>query len=107
MFDIFAFFTLRTIIVLFSTAISVLIVMLMVNIITVDDVVAILKLDEDAANAFRSIVDRMREVFGNILDILSQLLTQLFSWAGVEVDLNKIKVDVHSTPSAPEDVLGK
>ncbi len=37
----------------------------------------------------------MQEVTGNVLDIISQLLSKLFGWAGVEVDLNKIKVDVN------------
>ena len=60
MFDIFAFFTLRTIIVLFSTTISIAIVMLMVGIITVDEVVTIFNLSEESANAFRTIVERMQ-----------------------------------------------
>jgi hypothetical protein len=96
MIDMFTFFTIRTVLVLFSTTISILIVMLMVNIITVEDVVIILNLSEDAANAFRHIVERMREVSDNILNILSQLVNKLFSWAGVDVDLSKIKVDVNS-----------
>ena len=99
MIDIISFFTLRTFFVLFSTAVSILIVMLMVNIITPDDVIAILHLDNDAANAFRHIVERMREVTGNILNILSQLVGKLFSWAGVDVDLSKIKVDPHTVPN--------
>ncbi len=97
--DILAFFTFRTILVLFSTAASVLIVMLMVGIITVEDVVAILNLDQDSANALKRIVERIREVFGNILNILSQLMTKLFGWAGVEVDLSEIKVDVNKDPA--------
>jgi hypothetical protein len=101
MFDIFAFFTLRTVLVLFSTTISILIVMLMVGIITVEDVVIMLNLDQDSANAFRRIVERMREVSDNILNILSQLISKLFSWAGVEVDLSKIKVDINGTPPGP------
>jgi hypothetical protein len=95
MFDIFAFFTLRTVLVLFSTTISILIVMLMVGIITVDDVVSILNLSEDAANALGRIVERMRGVYSNILDILSQLGNRLFGWAGVDVDLSKIKIDIN------------
>lgn len=101
MFDIFAFFTLRTVLVLFSTTISILIVMLMVGIITVDDVVVMFNLDQDSANAFRRIVERMREVSDNILNILSQLISKLFSWAGLEVDLSKIKVDINGTPEEP------
>ena len=102
--DIFGFFTLRTIIVLFSTAISILIVMLMVNIITVDDAIAILHLSGDSANAFRQIVERMREVFGNIIGIISQLLEKLLSWAGVDVDLTKVQVDVNQAPLTPTNI---
>ncbi len=65
--------------------------MLMLNIITVDDLVSILKLSPDSANAFKLVLERFREVVGNILDILSQVLKKLFSWAGLDIDLSKIK----------------
>lgn len=91
----------RTIFVFASTAFSILIVMLTLNIITVDEVVTILDMSPAAANAFKLVVSRIQEVTGNIVDIISQLLNKLFSWAGVEVDLDKIKVDVHQNPAAP------
>ncbi len=94
------FFTLRTIMVLFSTTISILLVMLVTNIITVDEVITILNLSEDSANAFRRIIERFQEVAGNILDILSKLLNKLFSWSGVDVDLSEIKVDVNEVDEA-------
>jgi len=81
--------------VLFSTVISILLVMLVTNIITVDDVITILNLSEESGNAVKKIVERIQEVSGNILDILSQLLNKLFSWSGVDVDLSEIKVDVN------------
>ncbi len=93
--DILAFFTLRTVLVFASTAFALGVVMLTLNIITVDDVVTILNLSPQAAAAFKNIVMRIQEVTGNILEIISQLLNKMFSWAGVDVDLNKIKVDVH------------
>jgi len=103
MHDLLAFFTLRTVLVFASTAFSLLFVMLVVNIITVDDVVVILKLNPEAASAFRLVISRVQEVTGNILDIISQLLNKLLGWAGVDVDLNKIKVDVnHSAVTAAE-----
>ena len=95
MIDILTFFTFRTVMVLFSTVISILLVMLVTNIITVDDVITILNLSEESGNAVRKIVERIQEVSGNILDILSQLLNKLFSWSGVDVDLSEIKVDVN------------
>jgi hypothetical protein len=100
MFDMLTFFTLRTIMVLFSTTISILLVMLVTNIITVDEVITILNLSEDSANAFRRIIERFQEVAGNILDILSKLLNKLFSWSGVDVDLSEIKVDVNEVDEA-------
>ncbi len=75
--------------------------MLVLNIITVDDVVAILKLSPEGANALKLVISRVQEVSANILQIISQLLNKLFSWAGVDIDLSKIKVDVHQNPSAP------
>lgn len=91
----------RTIFVFASTAFSILIVMLTLNIITVDEVVTILDMSPAAANAFKLVVSRIQEVTGNIMDIISQLMNKLFGWAGVEVDLDKIKVDVHQNPAVP------
>ena len=72
--DIFTSFTLRTFILLFSTAFSLLAIMMILNIITVDDVVAILKLSPEGASALKVVVDRLQEVCGNVIDIISQLL---------------------------------
>jgi hypothetical protein len=74
--------------------------MLLLNIITVDDVIVLLKLSPEAANAFKLIVSRVQEVSTNILHIISQLLNKLFSFAGVDVDLTKIKADLHQSGSA-------
>ena len=102
--DLISFFTLRSVILFASTAFSLLFIMLLLNIITVDDVVVILKLSPEAANAFKLIVSRVQEVSTNILNIISQLLNKLFSFAGVDVDLTKIKVDLNQAGSsiAPE-----
>ncbi len=78
--------------------------MIVLNIITVDDLVAILKLSPEAAAALKLIVGRFQEVTHNILDILSQLLNKLFGWAGIDVDLSKIKVDVNQAPQSPHPV---
>ncbi len=85
----------RTVFVFASTAFSILVVMLVLNIITVDETITILKLSPEAASAFKLVVSRIQEVTGNIMDIISQLMNKLFSWAGVNVDLSKVKVDVH------------
>lgn len=103
--DIFSFLSLRTVILFASTAFSLMFVMLFLNIITVDDVVVILKMSPEAANAFKLIVSRVQEVSTNILNIISQLLNKLFSWAGVDVDLSKIKVDLNQHPGSSSSAI--
>jgi hypothetical protein len=101
MFDILSFFTFRTVILLFSTTFSIFAVMMMLNIVTVDDLVTILKLSPESESAVRLIFGRFQEVSGNVIDILSQLLNKLFGWAGTDIDLSKIDVDVNQEqPSA-------
>ena len=98
--EILSFLTLRTVIIFAATTFSILIVMLTLNIVTVDEVIKILNMSPEAANAFKLVISRIQEVTGNILEITSQLFNKLFHWAGVDVDLNKIKVDVNHTSGA-------
>ena len=98
--EMFDSFALRSVFLLASTTFSIFVVMLLLGIVTVDDVVKILNLSPEGANALRLIVDRIQEVTHNILDILSQLLSKLFDWAGVNIDLNKIKVDPNAMGTA-------
>jgi hypothetical protein len=102
--DFLSYLTLRTMFIFISTAFSLLVVMLALNILTVDEAVLILHLDGDSANAFKAIVGRIQEVTGNIMQIISQLLNKLFSWAGVDVDLSKIKVDVNAAGSSAQSL---
>ena len=104
--DFISYLTLRTIFIFASTAFSILVVMLTLNIITVDEVITILNLSPEAASAFKLVISRIQEVTGNIMDIISQLLNKLFSWAGVDIDLSKIKIDVHQgeVPQTPGSV---
>ena len=98
--DLLAYFTLRTFLVFFSTAFALLFIMLITGIITVDETIKILNMSPEAASAFKLVVSRVQEVTGNILDIISQLINKLFSWAGVNVDLNKIHVSTHASDLA-------
>jgi hypothetical protein len=93
--DILSFLTLRTVAIFAATTFSILIVMLTLNIVTVDEVAVILNMSPEAAHAFKVVISRIQEVTGNILNITSQLFNKLFGWAGVDVDLNKIKIDVN------------
>jgi hypothetical protein len=102
--DLLSYLTLRTFFVFFSTAFALLVVMLLLNIITVDEVIVMLKMSPEAANAFKMVVSRIQEVTGNITEIISQLLNKLLGWAGVDFDLSKIKIDTNqgggSVPSS-------
>jgi hypothetical protein len=98
--DLLSFFSLGSVVLFASTAFSMMLVMLVLNIITVDEVVVILKLSPEGANAFKLVVSRIQEVSANILGIISQLLNKLLSFAGVNVDLSKIKVDLHQNPES-------
>lgn len=104
--ELISFLTFRTIVLFFSTTFSILVVMVLLNIVTVDDLVVILKLSPEAASALKIIIERLREVSGNILDILSQLINQLFSWAGIHVDIAKIKVDLHQAGAGAGAIPG-
>ena len=93
--DFTSYMVFRTFFIFASTAFSILVVMLLLNIITIDEVSVILKLSPEATDILKTVFSRVQEVTKNLLDIISQLLNKLFSWAGVDVDLNKIKIDVH------------
>jgi len=94
--------TSRALIVFISTTFSILLIMLTLNIITVDEVVEIFNMSPEAANAFRTVMSRIQEVTHNILDIVSQLFNKLFDWAGVDADFNDIRVDVNKESSTLE-----
>jgi hypothetical protein len=85
----------RTVVIFISTAFSLLVLMLTLNIITVDEVALIFKMSPDATSALKLVISRIQEVTGNVLNITSQLLNKLFGWAGVNIDLSKINIDVN------------
>ena len=80
-----------------STALSIIIIMLVTNIITVEELITILGIEQrsNEAQALKLVISRIQEMSTNILQIISKLLNNLFSWAGVDVDLSKIKIDPH------------
>jgi hypothetical protein len=84
-----------------STALSIVVIMLVTNIITVDELITIIGLEQrsNEAQALKLVISRIQEMSGNILQIISKLLNNLLSWAGVDVDLSKIKIDPHSKGS--------
>lgn len=94
MISILHILTLRTIILMASSVFSVAFVMLMVGIVTIDDIIKILNLSPDAANALRVIFSRFQEVTNNLIHIIGQLLNNLVSWTGTEIDTSKL-VDIN------------
>ena len=88
-----------------STALSIMIMMLVLNIITVDELLTIIGVEQKSneAQALKLVISRIQEMSTNILQIISKLLNNLLSWAGVDVDLSKIKIDANQKPSIPLD----
>jgi len=88
---------LRVVMIYSSTALSIIVIMLVTNIITVEELITILGIEQrsNEAQALKLVISRIQEMSTNILQIISKLLNSLFSWAGVDVDLSKIKIDPH------------
>jgi hypothetical protein len=78
--------------------------MLLVGIITVDELIQILNLSPEAGNALKLVISRVQEVSGNILHIISQLISKLLSFAGVDSDLSKIHIDINAPQTPPEPI---
>ena len=100
MISIINILVLRTVILMASGVFSVAFVMLMVGIITIDDIVKILNLSPDAANALRVIFSRFQEVTNNLIHIIGQLLNNLVGWTGTEIDTSKLVDMNHNTQPA-------
>jgi hypothetical protein len=79
--------------------------MLVLNIITIDELLTIIGVEQKSneAQALKLVISRIQEMSTNILQIISKLLNNLLSWAGVDVDLSKIKIDANQKPSMPID----
>ena len=88
-----------------STALSLMIMMLVLNIITIDELLTIIGVEQKSneAQALKLVISRIQEMSTNILQIISKLLNNLLSWAGVDVDLSKIKIDANPKHPMPID----
>lgn len=84
-----------------STALSLIIFMLVLNIVTIDEVLTIVGIDQKSneAQALKLVISRIQEMSTNILQIISKLLNHLLSWAGIDVDLSKIKINTTGSNS--------
>ena len=92
-----------------STALSLMIMMLVLNIITIDELLTIIGLDHrsNEAQALKLVISRIQEMSTNILEIISKLLKNLLSWSGVEVDLSKIKIDASKSPIPDSNIINE
>jgi hypothetical protein len=92
-----------------STALSLMIMMLVLNIITIDELLTIIGLDQrsNEAQALKLVISRIQEMSTNILEIISKLLKNLLSWSGVEVDLSKIKIDASKSPISDPNIINE
>jgi hypothetical protein len=80
---ILGFFTLKSFLVFFSTGFSLLIVLMCLNIITVNEISSFLHLSNNATNALQQVFSRFQELTQNILDIISQLIKKALEFAGI------------------------
>lgn len=92
--DLAGYMLLRTFFIFASTAFSIIVIMLLLNIITVEELAIILDLSPEATAILKNVFFRIQEVTGNILNIISQLLNKLFGWAGVDADLGRIDINI-------------
>lgn len=83
-----------------STALSLIIIMLVTNIISTEELISILGIDQrsNEAQALKLVISRIQEMSSNVLQIISKLINHLLSWAGVDVDLSKIKIETNNNP---------
>lgn len=108
-----AILSLRTFLTFATTAFAIAIVMLSLNIITAHELSQILGIaGTDAEVALTKVIGSMQHMMNKVLNIISQLLNKVLDWSGVEVDLNKIDVDVNQAPpsggeNAPTPITSK
>jgi hypothetical protein len=74
--DLLSYFTLRIVFIFASTTFSILVVMLALNIITVDETVKILNMSPEAANAFKLVISNF--LAGLALILISTKLLLMF-----------------------------
>jgi hypothetical protein len=87
-----ALFTIRSLLIIGSSIFSIMFMMIVLNIMTINEAIAILHLSPEMADTFKSIVCRSREFASNLMEILVQILNKLFAWSGNDVDFGRINI---------------
>jgi hypothetical protein len=88
-----------------SATLSIIIMMLVLKIISIEELFTIVGIDakSNEAQALRLVISRIQEMTVNIMQILSKLLNHLFSWAGTDIDLSKINIDIDKNDLQPSN----
>jgi hypothetical protein len=102
----------RVLLIYSSTALSLTLMMLMLNIITIPEIIKILRLNPHGTEArtITNILVRMQEVTNNIIDIIAKLFSKVLNSFGMaDIDISKIKVKpgTHGIPSVEDGIISQ
>jgi len=94
-----------------SAALSLILMMLMLNIITIPEIIIILKLNPKSSEAqvISQVLGRMQEVTSNILQIIAKLFSKILNSFGMgDIDISKIKIQpgTSGVASIPAESIG-
>jgi len=101
----------RILLIYSSAALSLILMMLMLNIITIPEIITILKLNPKSSEAqvITQVLGRMQEVTGNILEIIAKLFSKMLNSFGMgDIDISKIKIQpgTNGVPPVPAENIG-
>ena len=94
-----------------SFALSLTLMLLMLNIITTKEIIEILRINPHGieAKTITNILIRMQEVTNNIMEIIAKLFSKVLNSFGMaDIDLSKIRIKpgTHDIPSIPDTGVG-
>ena len=101
----------RILLIYSSAALSLILMMLMLNIITIPEIITILKLNPKSSEAqvITQVLGRMQEVTNNILEIIAKLFSKMLNSFGMgDIDVSKIKIQpgTNGIPPVPAENIG-
>jgi hypothetical protein len=100
----------RILLIYSSAALSLILMMLMLNIITIPEIIKILQLEgTPQAQVITQVLGRMQEVTGNIMEIIAKLFSKVLNSFGMgDIDISKIKIQpgTNGVPPIPAENIG-
>ncbi len=87
---------------MFSGLLAVLAILLLFNIIKVDDAAKAMHLSPTQTEAFRSLVVRVQEITGGLLDLLTKALKEI---SGMDLDLRKVFFEAGKAATDPNNIF--